>query len=364
MNNNDKADYMSQHDCGWEDILDQAEDLYREQMVEGLKRWPPASNPKDSKRPPTEYQVNLTQAPHPGRSKRNNKKKKGKGKSNDHDKQSDTNRQKGNGKHEKSSNGNGGKSKNGKQGKKARFQPPGKNEKPIRYVNGEPLFEKEINDRTFQWCSKCDPPRWSTTHNSGTHVGKVNAKENPDVQTNYALVPDPSIWLSETIKPQKKTFRHGRPLMTSGKSWVREKKAIKREKAQSRLTAIVPHSTLSQDRKQQRRTLSEEELASSEQHLTSLLGLLGDCIIAMLMNPTVLSWVKFMFDSYWVIVCAISIGDIVDTALLLQAPLLWGILLYTSVYGQTTLFKWYPDDTQAAAQPPPWEARRSFELAN
>ena len=84
LNNVQKAAFMSQNDVGWEDILDQAEDLYKEQMVEGLERWPPASNPKDSKKPPSNFQANLTQAPCPNNcNKKNDKKSKGKGSQDD-----------------------------------------------------------------------------------------------------------------------------------------------------------------------------------------------------------------------------------------------------------------------------------------
>mgnify|MGYP003327448375 CR=1 FL=1 len=53
LNNEEKAKHMNQNDCGWEDILNKAEDLYKEQMVDGLERWPPACNTRDSKAPPS-----------------------------------------------------------------------------------------------------------------------------------------------------------------------------------------------------------------------------------------------------------------------------------------------------------------------
>ena len=137
LNNDNKANYMSKNDVGWEDILDQAKDLYKEQMVEGLERWPPASNPKDSKKPPSDFQANLTQAPCPShRNKKSNKKSKEKGTQDDNH----SNGRKGKG---KTSTKNGKRSKNRKKEKNLKLIPPGKNKKRIRYVNGEPLYKKE-----------------------------------------------------------------------------------------------------------------------------------------------------------------------------------------------------------------------------
>ena len=60
LNNKQKSKHMNQHDCGWEDILNKAEDLYKEQMVDGMERWPPACNTRDSKAPPSQYAANLS----------------------------------------------------------------------------------------------------------------------------------------------------------------------------------------------------------------------------------------------------------------------------------------------------------------
>ena len=157
LNNEEKANHMNQVDCGWEDILNTAEELYKEQMVDGMERWPPACNTKDSKAPPSQFTANLSQAP--ARYHRNNNDRQGKG---DKDKKRNGN-----------SNGkrNGNDKRNGKNSKEKnpKYQPPRADEKPIRFVNGQPLYERTVKGRTLQWCSKCSPPRWSTTHNSGTH---------------------------------------------------------------------------------------------------------------------------------------------------------------------------------------------------
>ena len=80
-------------------------------MVEGLEQWPPASNPKDSKGPPRNFEANLIQAPYPNHcNKRNDKKSNGKGKSNSNGKQDNnhSNGRKGHGKNRKTLNSNGG----------------------------------------------------------------------------------------------------------------------------------------------------------------------------------------------------------------------------------------------------------------
>ena len=39
LNNKEKAKHIDRYNCGWEDVLNKAEDLvYKEQMVNGLER--------------------------------------------------------------------------------------------------------------------------------------------------------------------------------------------------------------------------------------------------------------------------------------------------------------------------------------
>ena len=121
---------MNQNDCGWEDILNKAEDLYKEQMVDGLERWPPACNTRDSKAPPSQFTANLSQAPprytrkDKDKRPRDNKDRNGNGNGN------------GNGKHKKDQEK---KSKKNSKKKNPKLQPPRPDEKPICFVNGEPL---------------------------------------------------------------------------------------------------------------------------------------------------------------------------------------------------------------------------------
>ena len=150
-------------------------------------------------------------------------------------------------------------------------------------------------------------------------------------------------------------------MSTSGKCCTKEKRANKQQKGQKHLTAIVPfdksaktqlvlaNQTHSCDGKKlaslpaelpykskillregsSSHTVYKRNKSSSYEHLPSFLGLLGGCIIATLMNPTVLNWVRRVSKHHLTIVQAISIGDIIDTAVLLPVPLLWGMLLYT-----------------------------------
>ena len=46
---------------GWEDILREAEDMYKSITAEGYICWPPACNPSHTKVPPNNFGANLTQ---------------------------------------------------------------------------------------------------------------------------------------------------------------------------------------------------------------------------------------------------------------------------------------------------------------
>ena len=133
LNNEQKSKHMNQHDCGWEDILNKAKDLYKEQMVDGMERWPPACNTRDSKAPPSQYAANLSQAPPPGP-----RKPKGDGRQKrqrkDPRKPFKNNKKKGNKDDLK---------------KNPKFQPPRPDEKPIRTANGEEVYERIIKERKF-----------------------------------------------------------------------------------------------------------------------------------------------------------------------------------------------------------------------
>ena len=51
---------MTAEKIGWEDILRQAEDLYKSMSAEGYICWQPACNPSDSKTPQNNFGENLT----------------------------------------------------------------------------------------------------------------------------------------------------------------------------------------------------------------------------------------------------------------------------------------------------------------
>ena len=161
--NEDKAIHMASSDLSWEDIIEVAEELYNEQSTPGFVRWGPACNPKDSKAPPSQFGAHLTQVtPH------------------------SNNYQYGN----RGSNSQHGARGNSINPKKI---PPSANAVPKEHVNGEPLHEKQISGVTFQWCNKCT--RWSTTHNTGTHTGKIkSATPSGGHEANLGLVPDPSLF--------------------------------------------------------------------------------------------------------------------------------------------------------------------------
>ena len=59
----------------------------------------------------------------------------------------------------------------------------------LYHENGEPVYEKKIQGRDFQWCTKC--ARWTVSHNTGTHTGGSS-----QVVNHFAYIPSPSIWLA------------------------------------------------------------------------------------------------------------------------------------------------------------------------
>ena len=61
LSNTDKLNAMTMAKVGWEDILRQAEDMYKSMTAEGYICWPPACNPSDMKVPPSHFGANLTQ---------------------------------------------------------------------------------------------------------------------------------------------------------------------------------------------------------------------------------------------------------------------------------------------------------------
>ena len=141
---------MSSLDVGWNDILDLAEEKYLMQMTPGSIRWAPACHNRDSKAPPSQFGVNLSQAPsyrsfqgtchHCG--------KKGHMKRDCHQLKNSGNS--GNsGKTQNNQNG-GNRGKGKRKGKNPQFNAPDPNETPARTVNGLPLFEKKINGKAYQ----------------------------------------------------------------------------------------------------------------------------------------------------------------------------------------------------------------------
>ena len=50
---------------------------------------------------------------------------------------------------------------------------------------------KMMHDKTFKWCGKCH--RWSTTHDTATHVSKQSTASANSATATY-LVPDPALW--------------------------------------------------------------------------------------------------------------------------------------------------------------------------
>ena len=211
----EKSAHMSRKKLGWRDILKLAESKYKAQMIESFVRWPPACNAPDSEAAPPSFgsahlpQLEHHQAPQGGRRNR------GSGSKN---RNKTTGRGRPQGNRPGSSSGGRPKPKNPKK------LPPDPKAQPTCHVNGEPVFEKRINGRKFEWCAKCK--RYSTTHNTGTHTGnpsgasdgrRPNDFQIDDFQTQIdaslriGLLPDPSIWYTCIPIPDEDSLSMGAP---------------------------------------------------------------------------------------------------------------------------------------------------------
>ena len=175
------------------------------------------------------------------------------------------------------------------------------------------MFEKDIKGRKFQWCSKCN--RWSTTHNSSTHTGKANGKNNPDAQANYSLVPDPSMWLAEACVP-------------------------------------VPHNphvnTFPENNPKTPKVKQTDSSNWFSPHLYCILGLYS---VSALLNPSVLTWLSSSMFQRYIWFRAMTIGDVIDFSSLFLAPILWLALTYASLYGNQILHRIDPNTAKAAKMP-------------
>ena len=180
MTNVQKLEHMIEVKASHDDILNTATDLYNEQTIEGMERWPAMINSRDLKAPT----ALLSQIPdrENGNGRRRTNKHKDK-----------FNRQ----------------SKGGKQGK---HKGPSPSDKPAKMVNGQPVYEKKFFGRLHQWCAKCN--RWTTSHSTATHVGKKDLQAQRQCEkdgtcppattssgrfanqaTSY-LIPDPRVYLA------------------------------------------------------------------------------------------------------------------------------------------------------------------------
>ena len=70
---------------------------------------------------------------------------------------------------------------------------PARSWKTIPPKKGE-AFTKKVKENTFNWCAKCR--RWTTTHNTVTHVSKRKdeGKDDPSEPSVSLLELDPSAW--------------------------------------------------------------------------------------------------------------------------------------------------------------------------
>jgi hypothetical protein len=193
--------HMTSLDLLPSDVCNYAEDLYQVRYEKG--NWPPAKSVQDAKRPPSSYGANIGEVGAPlttaqvllliqqnatggGGNKKGNCHGCG---SPDHwlrDCPEKRNQRGGNRNGNGNGNGNSRFQRNGNSGggngqKSWRSTPP---------KSGEPTTKK-VNDKPFNWCAKCG--RWTTTHTTQQHTGKVDAE--PAANLAAGLVVDPSAWI-------------------------------------------------------------------------------------------------------------------------------------------------------------------------
>ena len=154
LTNVQKLQHMIDNKVSHDNILDTATDLYNEQTIDGLIRWPALINVRDKS--PI---ANLSQMQDRGNG--NSWKFVKKRKSSFKNRNSNW-KNGGSGK----GNFNPRKSKD----RELKHTPPSTTDKPSKTVNGQPVFVKELFGRHHEWCAKCK--RWTTTHNTATHIGR------------------------------------------------------------------------------------------------------------------------------------------------------------------------------------------------
>ena len=335
--NKEKAAYMNKKNLGWDDILKLAETQYLSQMVATRVRWPPACNAKDSKAPPGAFgSANLTQftpsnggsnynrgstnasnggghsGGHNGKGKGNSNKRHGNGNGNGNGTRSNGN---GNG------DGNGTRTKT----KNPKFAPPDGNATPNRHINGIPVFQKMINDRKMEWCSKCN--RWSTTHNTATHTGKSGGHSggqsggrgrgsDRQAHASFGLIPDPSLWLA--------AFDDPRPLPT----------------ASCFDPAVAPTPTW--------HSLGLDLITLIGPHMVSALFFGFISLVVNYQEPILqgFSWLG-----------TFTLGELFNQLVVAAAPLLWFCLVFASLFGRSLLYKY--DAQTALAATLPFQDRRT-----
>ena len=170
---------MTQAKVGWEDILREAEDMYKRMTGEGSICWPPACDSSDTKVPPNHFGANLTQFTNGKQVNGNHKspvKKNGKYKN-------------GKGNHFKNSNrgnncDNKKKSENRRNNKNAwKIQPPNKVELD-EYVGQTLVYKKKVNRKVFQWCQKCGENRKLVLSHILQSMKTISSRRKTETTTN------------------------------------------------------------------------------------------------------------------------------------------------------------------------------------
>ena len=212
--------HLRSHNVDVESICTLAEDQYR--LALSNHRWMPALHTPDAKKPPETFsrtQINaLIQQIHPSTSSSNRDKSKDRcllcgelghwasdcpKRNNPGNNRNNCGRSNSRGR----GGGRGGRSggRGGRGGRGNRNAGRGRGRqgtgdrasrlapwKLIAPTSGQPE-QKEVNGHTFNWCSKCSPPRWTTTHSTATHTGGSGSGHTIEHSANL-IESDPFAW--------------------------------------------------------------------------------------------------------------------------------------------------------------------------
>ena len=163
------------------------------------------------------------------------------------------------------------------------------------------------------------------------------------------------IWIEETFAPLDNSD-FDKPLEDSFFNHFGENPTFKKEKLKAKPLIIFSNSEPVKS--------NIDKHSSSNVKTFNTYSLFAMHLIATLFNPLIFSWISSTIVKNYLLFCTLSIGEIIDMACLLAAPLLWMFLAYTIMYGKEIIFNVYPEVAKEAKMSPPRHIRCHYEQSN